>query len=139
MKRTYSELLRFSTFEERYRYLKLLGEVGSPTFGYDRWFNQQFYHSSEWRNTRNKIILRDRACDLGMPDYEIHGRIYIHHLNPLTKQDIEGETDMLFNPENLICVSFNTHNAIHYGDERLIPQNPVTRVPGDTCPWRHYG
>lgn len=135
-KRSYRELLQFKTFEDRFDYLKLAGEVGDPTFGYDRYFNQQFYHSSEWRRARNRIILRDNGCDLGMPDYEIHGRIYIHHINPITKQDVEEFSDNLLNPDNLICVTFDTHNAIHYGDERTLPKTPIERAPGDTCPWR---
>lgn len=135
-KRSYSELLQFKTFEERYQYLRLVGEVGNPTFGYDRYFNQLFYHSSEWRRTRNQVILRDNGCDLSMPDYEIHGRIYIHHINPITKRDVEEFSDNLFDPENLVCVTFDTHNAIHYGDERTLPKIPIERVPGDTCPWR---
>ena len=135
-KRSYSELLQFKTFEERYQYLRLVGEVGNPTFGYDRYFNQLFYHSSEWRRTRNQIILRDNGCDLSMPNYEIHGRIYIHHINPITKKDVEEFSDNLFNPENLVCVTFDTHNAIHYGDEQTLPKIPTERVPGDTCPWR---
>jgi len=135
-KRSYRELLQFKTFEDRFDYLKLAGEVGDPTFGYDRYFNQQFYHSSEWRRARNRIILRDNGCDLGMPDYEIHGRIYIHHINPITKQDVEEFSDNLLDPDNLICVTFDTHNAIHYGDERTLPKTPIERAPGDTCPWR---
>lgn len=135
-KRSYRELLQFKTFEDRFDYLKLVGEVGNPTFGYDRYFNQQFYHSSEWRRARNRIILRDNGCDLGMPDYEIHGRIYIHHINPITKQDVEELSDNLFDPDNLICVTFDTHNAIHFGDERTLPKTPIERAPGDTCPWR---
>lgn len=135
-KRSYRELLQFQSFEERFNYLKLVGEVGNPTFGYDRHFNQQFYHSSEWRRARNRIILRDNGCDLGMPDYEIHGRIYIHHINPITKQDVEDFSDNLFDPDNLICVTFDTHNAIHFGDERTLPKTPIERAPGDTCPWR---
>lgn len=135
-KRSYRELLQLNSFEERFDYLKLAGEVGNPTFGYDRYFNQQFYHSSEWRRARNRIILRDNGCDLGMPDYEIHGRIYIHHINPITKQDVEDFSDNLFNPDNLICVTFDTHNAIHFGDERTLPKTPIERAPGDTCPWR---
>lgn len=135
-KRSYRELLQFQSFEERFNYLKLVGEVGNPTFGYDRYFNQQFYHSSEWRRARNRIILRDNGCDLGMPDYEIHGRIYIHHINPITKQDVEDFSDNLFDPDNLICVTFDTHNAIHFGDERTLPKTPIERSPGDTCPWR---
>lgn len=135
-KRSYRELLQFKTFEDRFDYLKLAGEVGDPIFGYDRYFNQQFYHSSEWRRARNRIILRDNGCDLGMPDYEIHGRIYIHHINPITKQDVEEFSDNLLDPDNLICVTFDTHNAIHYGDERTLPKTPIERAPGDTCPWR---
>lgn len=135
-KRSYRELLQFQSFEERFNYLKLVGEVGNPTFGYDRYFNQQFYHSSEWRRARNRIILRDNGCDLGMPDYEIYGRIYIHHINPITKQDVEDFSDNLFDPDNLICVTFDTHNAIHFGDERTLPKTPIERAPGDTCPWR---
>lgn len=135
-KRSYRELLQLNSFEERFDYLKLAGEVGNPTFGYDRYFNQQFYHSSEWRRARNRIILRDNGCDLGMPDYEIHGRIYIHHINPITKQDVEDFSDNLFDPNNLICVTFDTHNAIHFGDERTLPKTPIERAPGDTCPWR---
>lgn len=134
--RYFSELMRLNTFEERYNYLKLVGEVGNPTFGYNRYFNQRFYHSSEWRNVRNEVILRDNGCDLGVPDYEIHGRIYIHHINPITLQDIETLSDNLLNPDNLICVTFDTHNAIHYGDERTLPKVPLERTPGDTCPWR---
>lgn len=135
-KRYYSELKRLQTFQERYEYLKLVGEVGNPTFGYNRYFNQKFYHSSEWRNVRNEVILRDNGCDLGVPDYEIHGRIYIHHINPITLQDVETLSDNLLNPDNLICVTFDTHNAIHYGDERTLPKVPLERTPGDTCPWR---
>lgn len=135
-KRSYRELLQLNSFEERFNYLKLAGEVGNPTFGYDRYFNQQFYHSSEWRRARNRIILRDNGCDLGMPDYEIHGRIYIHHINPITKKDVEDFSDNLFDPDNLICVTFDTHNAIHFGDERTLPKTPIERAPGDTCPWR---
>lgn len=135
-KRCYSELIQLKTFSERFEYLKLSGEVGNPTFGYDRYFNQQFYHSSEWRRARNGIILRDNGCDLGVDGYEIHGRIYIHHLNPIVKKDVKEFSDILLDPENLICVSFDTHNAIHYGDERTLPKIPQERVPGDTCPWR---
>ena len=135
-KRCYSELRQLPTFQERYDYLKLAGEVGNPTFGYNRYFNQRFYHSSEWRNVRNEVILRDNGCDLGVNDYEIHGRIYIHHINPVTLQDIETLSDNLLDPDNLICVTFDTHNAIHYGDERTLPKVPLERTPGDTCPWR---
>lgn len=135
-KRCYSELMQLKSFEDRYEYLKLSGEVGNPTFGYDRYFNQTFYHSSEWRRARNGIILRDNGCDLGVEGYEIHGRIYIHHLNPITKKDVEEFSDILLDPENLVCVTFDTHNAIHYGDQKILPKVPIDRAPGDTCPWR---
>lgn len=135
-KRSYSELLQFKTYEDRFRYLKLAGEVGKETFGYDRYFNQQFYHSSEWRRVRNEIIVRDNGCDLGMPDYEIHGRIYIHHINPITKDTLEIFGDDLLSPENLICVAYDTHNAIHYGREQIFPIISGERTPGDMCPWR---
>lgn len=137
--KSYSELSRFLTFEDRYNYLKLPGIVGEDTFGYDRIFNQYFYHSSDWRRTRREIILRDNGCDLGMDGYEINGRIYVHHINPVTLEDVEELSDRLFDPENLICVSFDTHNAIHYGDGRNLPKTPIERVPGDTCPWRRNG
>jgi hypothetical protein len=134
--RTFSELSKLKTFEERFDYLNLSGQVGDPTFGYDRIFNQYFYHSKEWRQARNKIILRDNGCDLGVPGYEIHGRIYVHHINPVSLEDVEEMSDRLFDPDNLICVSFDTHNAIHFGTKRTIPKVPIERTPGDTCPWR---
>lgn len=137
--KSYSELSRLSTFEERYRYLKLHGVVGEDIFGYNRVFNQYFYHSPEWRRTRREVILRDNGCDLGLSGYDINGRIYVHHINPVTLEDVETLSDRLFDPENLICVSFDTHNAIHYGDERGLPKSPIERVPGDTCPWRRNG
>lgn len=134
--KSYRELVTYETFEERYEYLKINGLVGSETFGYNRFFNQHFYHSPEWRRTRNKIILRDNGCDLGIPGYEIFGSIYVHHINPVTFEDVESFSDSLFDPENLICVSFNTHNAIHYGDSDGLLKSPIERLPGDTCPWR---
>lgn len=134
--KSYHELLQFHTFEDRYNYLKLHGNVGEDTFGYNRMFNQQFYHSTEWRRTRNKIILRDNGCDLGMSDYEIFGRIYIHHINPVTLEDVEEMSERLFDPDNLICVSFDTHNAIHYATEQNLPKLSIERTAGDTCPWR---
>lgn len=134
--RSYNELSRLPSFEDRFDYLNLSGKVADPTFGYDRIFNQYFYHSSEWRRTRNGIILRDNGCDLGMPGYEIHDRIYIHHINPITLEDVEEMSDRLFDPDNLVCVSFDTHNAIHFGTKRTAPKIPIERVPGDTCPWR---
>ena len=137
--RSYSELASIPTFEDRYSYLRLYGSVGEDTFGYNRVFNQYFYHSPEWRRTRREIILRDNGCDLGVEGYEIVGRIYVHHINPITLEDVEELSDRLFDPENLICVSFDTHNAIHYGDTSLLPKSPIVRVPGDTCPWRKNG
>lgn len=137
MIRTYSELITLPTFEERYQYLRLDGTVGADTFGFDRIFNQRFYTSSEWRSVRNHVIIRDNGCDLGIDDREISGRIIIHHMNPVTLEDIERNIDRLLDPEYLISVSHNTHNAIHYGDERLIVTTPIERSRNDTCPWRH--
>ena len=134
--RTYSELIAFSTFEERFRYLKLTACVGDETFGFDRYLNQQFYHSAEWRSLRNEIIIRDNACDLGISDRELNKRIIIHHMNPITKNDLIHQTDYLLNPEYLICVSHKTHQAIHYGDESVLDDEVVERSKNDTCPWR---
>ena len=136
--RSYSELITIPTFEERYKYLKLDGIVGEETFGYDRWLNQMFYNSSEWRKFRRDIIVRDMGCDLGIADREIGGPITVHHINPVPKHAIvERRLDILLNPENAICVSDNTHKAIHYGDARLlIASKPIERIPNDTCPWR---
>ena len=135
--RTYSELIQLPTFEERFNYLRLDGVVGKDTFGFDRYLNQQFYRSSEWKRIRNQVIVRDNGCDLGIDDYEIHGRILIHHMNPISIEDLQHMSDLLMNPECLICVSHRTHNAIHYGDERLIVTAPIERTQNDTCPWRH--
>ena len=135
--RTYSELMRLPTFEERFRYLKLDGLVGKDTFGFDRYLNQEFYRSKEWKEVRDFVIVRDNGCDLGMDGYEIVGRIYIHHMNPITVNDIVHSSDFLLNPDYLICVSHNTHNAVHYGDEDLLVTAPVERRKNDTCPWRH--
>ena len=135
--RTYSELIRLPTFEERFRYLKLDGLVGKDTFGFDRYLNQEFYRSKEWKEVRDFVIVRDNGCDLGMDGYEIVGRIYIHHMNPITVNDIVHSSDFLLNPDYLICMSHNTHNAVHYGDEDLLVTAPVERRKNDTCPWRH--
>lgn len=135
-RKTYSELKKLPTFEERYRYLKLSGLVGEPTFGGHRYINQVLYRSDEWRRTREKIIVRDKAMDLGISDRTIHGTILIHHINPITLDDIRLQRACLFDPENLICVSQGTHNAIHFGDESLLFIMPVERAPNDTCPWR---
>lgn len=133
--RSYSEVRRIPTFEERFRYLALNGQVGSATFGFDRWMNQAFYRSREWKQTRHKIIARDMGCDLGVEGYEIHKGLYIHHINPITPDDIASGDPCLFDANNLITVSLNTHNAIHFGDERLLPRPPVERRPGDTKLW----
>lgn len=134
--KSYSELRKFSTFEERYRYLRLKGKVGQDTFGFDRVFNQMFYRSKEWKSIRDEVIYRDNGCDLGVEGYEIHGRVIIHHMNPITLEDIQENTDFLMNPEYLITTVHSTHNAIHYGDENLLPKAPIERRKNDTCPWR---
>ena len=136
MIRTYSELITFPTFEERYRYLRLEGKVGEDTFGFDRRLNQSFYKDREWRAIRDKVIIRDNGCDLGIPDREIHSRIIVHHMNPITKDDILYRSAFLLNPEYLICTVKNTHDAIHYGDEGLLIKVPIERTRNDTCPWR---
>lgn len=134
--KTYSELITLPTFEERYRYLRLQGTVGKDTFGFDRYLNQKFYRSAEWKRIRDQVIIRDNGCDLGVEDRMIHGRILIHHMNPITDKDILNMTDALLNPEFLICVTHETHNAIHYGDENQLVLAPVIRTPNDTCPWK---
>lgn len=134
--RTYSELSKLATFKDRYQYLRLDGVVGAETFGFDRYLNQVFYRSRQWNAIRDFVIIRDNGCDLGIEGYEIHGRIIIHHMNPITIKDIENESDFLLNPEFLICTTHNTHNAIHYGDENLLIRMPVERTKNDTCPWR---
>jgi hypothetical protein len=133
--RTYSELRRFETFEERFDYLKLGGEVGEATFGFDRWLNQRFYESREWRHARKQVILRDNGCDLGIPGYEIEVQLLIHHINPLTPQDIENGESWILDPEFLITTCKRTHNAIHYGDASRLPQPYIARASGDTRLW----
>lgn len=135
MIRTYTELRRLPTLEERFDYLKLGGQVGESTFGFDRWVNQQFYRSQEWRQIRNHVLVRDQGFDLGAPDAPLLGAHVIHHMNPLTLEDIEMATDNLLDPEYLITTSLRTHNAIHYGDKSLLPQPYVERRPGDTKLW----
>ena len=136
--RTYSELMKLPTFEERYEYLKLDGRVGEETFGFDRYLNQMFYKSEEWLRLRNEIIIRDNGCDLASPDREIRGnKIIIHHMNPITKEDILNKSEFLLNPEYLITTIKNTHDAIHYGSEDLLYKDPIVRSKNDTCPWRH--
>ena len=134
--RTYSELSKLKTFEERYRYLRLNGKVGDETFGFDRWLNQRFYKDPEWLSIRDKVIIRDNGCDLGIKDRKITGRIIVHHMNPITKEDILRRSDFLLNPDYLICTVKNTHDAIHYGDDSLLINEFVERSRNDTCPWR---
>lgn len=137
--RTYSELMQLNTFEERFEYLKLNGSVCSQTFGFDRWMNQSFYRSSEWKRLRNSIIIRDSGCDLADPDRSIGSGIIIHHMNPIVLQDLIDQSEWLLNPEYLICVSHQTHNAIHYGDRELLINLPPERSKYDTCPWKKKG
>lgn len=134
--RTYSELITLPTFEERYRYLRLGGRVGKDTFGFDRWINQQFYKDPEWLRVRDEVIVRDNGCDLGMAGHEIYTKILVHHMNPITKEDILHRSKFLLDPEYLICTIKNTHDAIHYGDEGLLITAPVERTRHDTCPWK---
>lgn len=134
--RTYEELKRLVTLRERFDYLKLDGVVGEATFGYDRWLNQKFYTSEKWKQVRNQVILRDNGCDLGVEGYTIVHRIYIHHMNPITVEDLLNWNEAaLLDPNVLICVSELTHNALHYGDASMLPADPVERRPFDTCPW----
>ena len=135
---TYSEMIKMESFIDRFRYLKLDGRVAEETFGFDRYLNQRFYTSKEWRDLRNLVIDRDRGCDLGVQGCEIYGTILIHHMNPVNEKDILNRTELLFNPEYLVCVSRNTHNALHYGDESLIKDRYtiVERCTNDTIPWK---
>lgn len=134
--RTYSELIRLSTFEERYQYLRLSGLVGTETFGFDRFINQNFYRSREWKAVRDFVIVRDNGCDLAMKGYDIRGKILIHHMNPVTIKDIQENSAFLMEPEYLISTTLSTHNAVHYGDESLLIQEPIKRSKNDTCPWK---
>lgn len=136
MIRTYSELITIPTFEERFEYLRLDGRVGEETFGFDRYLNQVFYKSKEWLRIRDRVITRDNGCDLGMEGHEIYGKILVHHMNPISKEDILRRSDWLLNPEYLISTIKNTHDAIHYGDASLLITAPIERKPNDTCPWR---
>lgn len=137
MIKTYKELLKFKTFEERFNYLRLDGTVGKDTFGFDRFFNQIFYKSKDWLRIRDQIIIRDNGCDLGVEGYEIRGqRFVIHHLNPILLSDITERTDLLLNPDFLITTTHRTHNAIHYGDESILIKGPIERRKNDTCPWK---
>ena len=136
MIRTYSELIKLKTFKDRFEYLKLDGIVGEETFGFDRYMNQIFYKSREWTSVRRAVIIRDNGCDLGVEGYEIHGKILIHHMNPINLSDIVHKTDELLNPDYLITTVLSTHNAIHYGDASLLPVLPIERRANDTCPWK---
>lgn len=133
--RTYSELSRITEFYDRYQYLKLRGVVGESTFGFDRWINQEFYRSHLWKTARNAVIVRDNGCDLGIPGFEIHRDLLVHHMNPVTMDDIKHGEEWIIDPEFLITTSHRTHNAIHYGDESLLPREPVVRRFGDTNLW----
>ena len=134
--KSYSDLIQIPTFEERFKYLQLSGSVGKETFGFDRYLNQNFYRSVEWKRIRDEVIVRDNGCDLGIADRPIAGKILIHHINPITDKDIVNATNILLNPEYLICVSHMTHNAIHYGNDDLLIKDPVIRTKNDTCPWK---
>ena len=134
--KTYSELITLPTFKERYAYLKLGGKVGEETFGFDRYLNQSFYKSSEWLSVRDHVISRDLGCDLGVEGYEIYGRILVHHMNPITKEDVLNRSKFLLDPEYLITTVKRTHDAIHYGDDSILTIAPIERTKNDTCPWR---
>lgn len=134
--KTYSEVIQLPTFLDRYRYLRIGGRVGVETFGYDRYLNQTLYRTPEWKRFRREIILRDNGCDLGCDDYEIVGNILVHHIEPITVEDVLKRDPKIFDPDNAISTSLNTHNAIHYGDESLLITEPLERIKNDTCPWK---
>ena len=135
--KTYSELIKIPTFKDRFEYLRLDGKVGEETFGFDRYLNQIFYKSPEWKAARDFVIIRDHGCDLAMEGHEILGRILVHHMNPIRIEDIVNRSKYLLDPEYLICTIKNTHDAIHYGDGSLLITGPIERTKNDTCPWRH--
>lgn len=132
----YSELIKFNTFEDRFNYLKLDGYVGEETFGFERYLNQNFYRSNIWKPIRDKVIIRDNGCDLGLEGFDIFGKIIIHHLNPITSYDVLHQTDLLLDPEYLISTTLKTHNALHYGNINNLVVSPIERKPNDTIPWR---
>lgn len=134
--RTYEELSQLKTFKERFEYVKLNGQVAEETFGSKRYINQQFYRSKEWKTARRNVIVRDNGCDLGIPDRPIQGKIIVHHLNPITPEDIISKSYKCLDPDNLITVSYNTHEALSYGDESLLIPDNLERSPNDTCPWK---
>jgi hypothetical protein len=133
--RTYSELRRLKTFDERFEYLRMAGDVGYSTFGFDRWLNQRFYRSNVWKQARNSVIIRDNGCDLGIEGFEIYTDLIVHHINPMHPDDIKHGELWILDPIYLITTSLPTHNAIHFGDEGLLPRGPITRLPGDTKLW----
>lgn len=133
--KTYSEMITFQTYLERFNYLKISGHIGLDTFGYDRYLNQMFYHDPEWINTRRRVIIRDNGCDLGIEGREIHRGLSVHHIMPITKQDVIDRNPICFDMDNLVCVSPITHKAIHYGDESSVIKDPISRRPGDTLLW----
>lgn len=135
--RSYTEMLRIPEYKERFLYLQLSGMVGAQTFGNERYLNQILYNSAKWKKCRNEVVIRDDGCDLACPDYPIKGRVIVHHINPITIDDILEERGIVFDLDNLISVAHSTHEAIHYGDEHLLPHNPTIRVKNDTCPWKH--
>ena len=136
MIKTYSELIIIPDFLERYQYLRIGGRVGADTFGYDRYLNQILYHSDEWKRFRRDIIIRDNGCDLACDGYDVHQRILVHHINPITVEDVLRRDPKIFDPDNVITTSHNTHQAIHYGDEGLLIRAPTERTKNDTCPWK---
>lgn len=136
MIKRYRDMRTLKTFEERYQYLKLTGRVGEATFGFDRHLNQVLYNCRRWKQARDEVIIRDGGCDLGVSDYPIYSRIVVHHMNPIDIEDVELDRDIVYDPEFLICTTHGTHNAIHYGDESLLPELPIQRRKNDTCPWR---
>lgn len=135
MNLSYKEVILIPSFKDRYEYLRLGGKVGESTFGFDRYLNQLLYHDPEWKSFRRKIIMRDNGRDMAHPDFEIGGRIIVHHINPLTQEEVVDRNPIIFDPDNVICVSHYTHEAIHYGDSELLPKEPIERKPGDTCLW----
>lgn len=136
MNKSYTEMLRYSTLLDRYNYLKLDGCVGRETFGFSRYLNQVLYCSNEWKRFRREVIIRDNGCIFGLEGYDIKSRLIVHHINPITLEQIEDRDPMVFSMDNAVCVSHKVHEAIHYGDNSLLPQDPVERKPFDTCPWR---
>lgn len=137
MNKSYSELIKIDSYVERYRYLKLKGVVGESTFGFSRFLNQMIYTSSRWKRLRNSIIIRDNGCDMAHDDRTITDRIIVHHINPITEDDVFNDSPLIWDPENLICVSFDTHQAIHYGDEHLLPIEVEERFANDQTPWKN--